>query len=503
MRSLLPLFPVLCLIVSPAARELETHQAAEGVLGQPGFVTNGGDLPPTGHVVPVGLAVDPTSGKVFISQNVSILRYDSVAAMTNGGAAEAVFGQDSFSASLTGTGANRFGGPIYGICVDGSGRLWVADRSNHRVLRFDNASTLSTGASADRVLGQINFNTNAAAFSATGMDSPRSVGMDPSGTLWVADSGNHRVLGFKNAAALASGSAAVIVLGQTTFNAQSSGLSQSKFDNPSGVFADSAGDLWVSDSNNRRVLRFASVTSFAANTTGPNATAVIGQNDFISNSSSLTADRFSAIYPVAVDAKGNLYVPAISQRRVLVFPDARSLSSGGTASIVLGQPDFTTAAAVNPPTARSLDSPTAVALDAESNLWVVDSGNNRAMRFRTIFNTVKLTAKPAQSAIAPGGIGKVRFLARNTTSIPGDFTFSSKGKKGGGFVVTFSLAGKNVTAAVRKGTAGTRMVANGRAVLDAKVRGSAGKLKLPVTVTPVNNPEARATAKAKVTVSPL
>ncbi len=103
---------------------------------------------------------------------------------------------------VTGTGPDRFGGGVLGLCVDSSGRLWATDHTNHRVLRFDNASSKTSGADADGVLGQTNFNTNAAAVSATAMDSPLSVAVDPSGTLWVADTGNNRVLGFKNAAFL-------------------------------------------------------------------------------------------------------------------------------------------------------------------------------------------------------------------------------------------------------------------------------------------------------------
>lgn len=75
-------------------------------------------------------------------------------------------------------------------------------------------------------------------------------------------------------------------------------------------------------------------------------------------------------------------------------------------------------------------------------------------------------------------------------------------KKGGGFKVGFSLSGKNVTAAVKKGTALSRIPAGGKAILTATVRaGSAGKLKLPVTVTPSNNPGEKASAKATVTVA--
>lgn len=497
------LFSLVLFWIAPlSARNLETYQAAEVVLGQQGFTTKAISSSATGLGFPAGIAIDPTTGKVFVSTGESVVRYGSATSLASGSAAEVVLGQSDFSGSETGTGANRFGGSVYGICVDRFGRLWVADRTNHRVLRFDNASTLASGANADRVLGQINFFTNASAFSATAMNSPRSVSMDPSGTLWVADSGNHRVLGFRNAAGLGSGSAADIVLGQTTFNAQSSGLSQSKFNDPSGVFADSEGDLWISDSGNRRVLRFASVTSYAANTTGPNATAVIGQVDFVTNAQGLSANRIGLHYPVALDHKGNLFVPAISHSRVLVFPNARSILSGGTASVVLGQPDFATSAALDPPTARSLAAPTGVAFDADGNAWVSDSSNHRVLRFRTIFNTVKLSAKPAKSSVSPGATKKIRYLAQNTTSIAGDYLFSSKVKKGGGFKVSFSLSGKNVTAAVKKGTALSRIPAGGKAILTATVRAaSGGKLKLPVTVTPSNNPGEKASAKATVTVA--
>lgn len=503
MKRLLVYFLSAGLIAPLAARDLETHQAAEVVLGQAGFTTSVGGVSATTLNGPIGLAIDPTTGKVFITRNpAGILRYSSVAAMQSGSAAEAVFGQDSFSATAVGVGANRFGGGLYGICVDGFGRLWVPDIVNNRVLRFDNASSLASGADADRVLGQINFFTNAAAFSATAMNQPRSVSMDPSGTLWVADTGNHRVLGFKNAAGLGGGSAAVIVLGQTSFNAQSSGVSQTKFDTPSGVFADTVGDLWVSDTGNNRILRFASVTSYADNTTGPTATAVIGASDFVTVSTGIGAGRFGGNLSATVDSRGNLYVPSLSQRRVLVFANARTILTGGTASVVLGQPDFTTADLIDPPTSRSLGAPSGVALDAESNLWVVDYNNNRALRFRTIFNTAKLSAKPAKASVAPGASKKIRYLARNTTTIAGDYFFSSKVKKGGSFKVSFSLSGKNVTAAVKKGTALSRIPAGGKTILTATVRaGGAGKLKLPVTVTPSNNPGEKSSAKATVTVS--
>jgi hypothetical protein len=69
-----------------------------------------------------------------------------------GSAADVVLGQAGFTVNTSGTTVNKMKGPV-GIYVDGNDRLWITDRLNHRVLRFDNASTLTNGANADFVLG--------------------------------------------------------------------------------------------------------------------------------------------------------------------------------------------------------------------------------------------------------------------------------------------------------------------------------------------------------------
>ncbi len=228
---------------------------------------------------------------------------------------------------------------------------------------------------------------------------------------------------------------------------KTTGVTQSKLDSPYGVYADRDGDLWVSDAGNFRILRFALVTAYAANTTGPNATAVVGQSNFTSKATGQTASLLRAVYEVVLDAKGNLYVPEITNRRVLVFANAKSILAGGTASVVLGQPDFTTTTLVNPPTAKSLAGASSVALDADSNLWV------RTVRTTASCIPHDLPHGPTESDAEdhPGRAGteqRVRFLAKNTSSVPGDFRFLSK-VNSGAFEVRFNLGSKNVTAGVK------------------------------------------------------
>ena len=73
----------------------------------------------------------------------------------------------------------------------------MVDPYNNRVLRFSNASTKPSGAAADGVLGQPDFTSGLSATTRSGMYYPGSGPfVDTTGSLWLADSGNHRVLRF-------------------------------------------------------------------------------------------------------------------------------------------------------------------------------------------------------------------------------------------------------------------------------------------------------------------
>ena len=88
-----------------------------------------------------------------------------------------------------------------GVALDSSGNLWVADGGNNRVLRF--SKNLSSGAiakNADLVLGQPNFTTGGNRSYGNGMNqmhAPSAITFDSQGKLYVADTGNNRVLVFK------------------------------------------------------------------------------------------------------------------------------------------------------------------------------------------------------------------------------------------------------------------------------------------------------------------
>jgi hypothetical protein len=197
---------------------LSNFMPANGVLGTTDFVTNTNYTAPSTTTLaePFCVAIDPTTGKLFVADrdNRRVLRWSSVNKLIDGSSAEVVFGQPDFvtrTANTGGLSAASMNNPN-SVFVDANGTLWVADRDNHRVLRFDNASTKTTGANADGVLGQPNFTSNTSGTTAALLSAPTSVFVDGSGRLWVADKDNNRVVRFDNAATKPNGSNADGVL---------------------------------------------------------------------------------------------------------------------------------------------------------------------------------------------------------------------------------------------------------------------------------------------------
>ncbi len=178
-----------------------------------------------------------------------------------------------------------------------------------------------------------------------------------------------------------SGQGASLVLGQKDFSEFSSqpAISQSGMHNPDQVLFDSAGNLWVVDTFNDRVLQFEPPFS-----NGMDASLVIGQKSFTTAISSTAQDGFGGGIQVlgifgpsgaAFNHSGDLWVADYGNHRVLEFKPP--FATGMNASVVVGQKNFTTAIAQA--SRDGLDSPTKPAFDSSDNLWVLDSKNNRVL----------------------------------------------------------------------------------------------------------------------------
>ena len=341
---------------------LTDGQAADGVLGQSDFdsrTANDGGVSDATFNGPSSIATGPT-GKVFVAdtRNNRVLRWSSANAIVDGSSAEAVLGQADFTSTSANRGSTVAANTLYepvGLYVTSSGALYVADSQNNRVLRFDNAESASDGADADGVLGQADFTSN-----------------DPNRRQSVA----------------------------------ASSLRQ-----PKDVYVDASGNLWVADFLNHRVLRYDNV---AAKADGADADGVLGQESFTTNlriwkDGNTDADSF--VYPsgVYVDGSGVLWIADAGNSRILRFDSGASKADGSDADGVLGQSDFTSwkTHQGGSPGAATLQWPEGgIVGDNNGRLYVSDRWGDRVLWYHN-------AASKADGADADGVIGQSSFTSQH------------------------------------------------------------------------------------------
>ena len=251
--------------------------------------------------------------------------------------------------------------------------LYIADPYNNRVLGFNDVRTAQPGATADIVIGQpdfqhneINFpSNNASTPNQSGLNTPVDVTVDVSGNLYVADSGNARILRFPAPfAAPQNLPNADIVLGQSSFTIKITDPSATNMAAPYGLAFTGDNGLLASDVTHNRVLLFAG--SSAVFKTGMAASQVFGQPDFTTISAGTALNELSAPHHIAADVSSNLYVADTLNSRISIFTDVTTSGAGSEAAVTLAPLNQPFGVSVNPSTGE---------------IWVANTGSGTALRF--------------------------------------------------------------------------------------------------------------------------
>ncbi len=315
--------------------------------------------------------------------------------------ASQVVGQPDFNSGSPNQGqpgptALTLGDP--GAAVFSGTELYVADSVNNRVVVLPSSSSgsgLAFGA-ATRVLGQDAFTLNAVNLiegrefdfvGANGYDAGVAVDLNSTPPhLYVADTYNNRILGYNDLRNIQPGAKADIVIGQPDFQHQwvnypsnlAASPNQSGLSLPTGLAVDAAGNLYVADSGNGRVLRFPAPFANYKPGTPENADLVLGQSSFFISIKDPTNRTMAAPYGLALTNSPGLLVSDVVHSRVLFF-QGPTFTSGQSAIRVFGQPDFNSAGSGNG--LNQLNAPHHIANDSDDRLYVADTGNGRVMIF--------------------------------------------------------------------------------------------------------------------------
>lgn len=393
--------------------------------------------PPEGVFVYKGFVFVADTGNHRITRYAPFEQWPAETASAPSPPANAVFGQIDFNRGDS-TGINRgrrapdantLWEPRFAIASQD--KAYIVDTQNHRVLTIPLVDN-KLADNANGVIGQPAFTTNAenrtdgkefyfngifvqagGGFSSAGVAVDRSV--EPP-ILYVADTNNNRVLGYRDLNRIVSGQKADLVIGQadfqtTTANAFTSdvGLTDAKgLFLPSAVAVDRDGNLYVADSGNARIVRFPKPFS----QTEQKANLVLGQSVLAGVPIKDPTNRNLA-FPVglAFSTDGSLAVSDLSQHRVLFFRKAAAdFTNGQAADFVLGQANFNgnnAGGGVN-----QFSSPRQIAIDTDDRLYVADTGNGRI----SIFERVPNAGTNQSATLVLGGVGTPTSIAIHPTT---------------------------------------------------------------------------------------
>ncbi len=355
-------------------------------------------------------------------------------AFSTGQNAAIVLGQPDLNSQSSGTTQSTLSNP-QAIAFDSSGNMWVSDESNNRVLEFK--APLSTGEAASVVLGEADFTTSfndcygSSAINPSCLNLPIGLTFDSSGNLWVVDSMSYRILEFQPP--FTNGENASLVIGQPdlfTGPGSDTPASASVLNAPQGISFDSSGNLWVADAGYNRVLEFKAPFS-----NGEAASLVLGQDNFTSGTFANyapgcqlgqecpTASSLTTPQGVSFDHSGNLWTTERTTGRILEFK--APFTNGESASLVLGQPKFTTfgdaggfyCSVVTP--AQYCVSADSLTFASSGTMWVADTDNWRVLSFNPPFsnyqNASLVLGQPDFEALPPAA-GQQNATASNLNS---------------------------------------------------------------------------------------
>ena len=244
------------------------------------------------------------------------------------------------------------------IALDGAGNLYISDNANQRIRKVSAGGTISTIAGN----GQAGFSGDGGAAAQAQFNGPADLAVDRHGNLFIVDSLNCRLRQISSTGTINT----VAGSGIQRFAGDGGPAVAASLDVPIGVAVDGAGNLYIADTNSRRVRR--------VGTDGTIQTLAGNGGPFSGDGGPASGAVLNYPFGVALDGKGNLLVADTYNNRI------RKVAPDGTISTVAGNgaAGFSGdgAAAVN----AALNTPSGVAVDSAGNLYLADTYNDRIRR---------------------------------------------------------------------------------------------------------------------------
>ena len=189
------------------------------------------------------------------------------------------------------------------------------------------------------------------------LNAPTGVAVDSVGNLYIADSANYRIRKISNGEITT-----VAGNGTPSFGGDSGPATSAQLYGPTGVAADSAGNLYIADHDNQRIRKVSNgvITTVAGN----------GTFGFSGDNGPATSAQLNYPAGAAVDSAGNLYIADAFNGRIRKVSNGLITTVAGNGMLGFGGDN-------GPATSAQLNYPSGIDVDSAGNLYIADTGNQR------------------------------------------------------------------------------------------------------------------------------
>jgi RHS repeat-associated protein len=344
---------------------------------------------------------------------------------TNGFISTVAFnGANSYSGD-GGAASNASSEGAEGLAVDVSGNIYIADTYDQRIRKVSVATGIITTIAGNGTAG---FSGDGGPATSAKLDLPSAIALDSAGNLYIADTQNDRI----RKVTLSTGIITTVAgsgNGSVFFSGDGGAATSASLYYPQGVALDAAGNIYISDGNNQRIRKVTIATGIITTIAGN------GTQGYAGDGGPATSASFYYPQGIAVDGAGNVYIADQSNHRL-----RKITASTGTITTIAGNGTAGFSGDGGPATSAELY-PYDIALDAAGNIYVPDTGNTRIRVIGQI--------NPAKSTPTLALTSSSNPMIYGANSV---FTATITGGHSAGGTVTFQINGTTFGTATVSGT---------------------------------------------------